>query len=128
MPPLPMSSRISSCGNFAASSATDGGVKEFCFASVTESAAAPALSRQAGQSPASAPEGRGVPHCGHLFDSAIGGSSFTVSMPTSEAKLEKCYTESLKKHSTFNIQQPTLKGCALLRSMLNVECFPKFPA
>jgi hypothetical protein len=58
------------------------------------SAAAPALSRQAGQSPASAPVGSGVPHCGHLFPSGMGAFIFTVSMPTSEAKPEVCYQKS----------------------------------
>jgi hypothetical protein len=50
------------------------------------SAAAPILSRQAGQSPASAPAGSGVPHCGHWLASGIDGFIFTVSMPASEAK------------------------------------------
>src|SRR5438067_925135 len=66
MPPLPMSSRISSCGNSGASSAMVGGLNGGCFASVTVSSAAPNFSRHAGQRPASAPVGRGVPHCGHL--------------------------------------------------------------
>src|SRR5271154_5327675 len=94
MPPLPTSSRISNCGNFAASSAMPGGTNALCFASVAVSAAAPILSRQAGQSPASAPGGSGVPHCGHLFASGIGSSIFTVSIPTSEAKPDKRYRKN----------------------------------
>src|ERR1035441_5956153 len=66
MPPLPMSSRISSCGNSGASSETDGGLNGGACPPVTVSAAAPCFRRQAGQSPASAPAGSGVPHCGHF--------------------------------------------------------------
>src|ERR1035437_723329 len=124
MPPLPMSSRISSCGNSGASSATLGGWNAGCFASVMVSSAAPILSRQAGQNPASAPVGSGVPHCGQWLASGIGGFIFTVSMPTSEAKPAECYRKNLG-----NIQQPTLNAqhsvARIWRfSMFNVECFP----
>src|ERR1039458_4929996 len=126
MPPLPMSSRISSCGNFTASSVTDGGLNADCFVSVMVSAAAPALSRQAGQSPASAPVGSGVPHCGHLFPPGIGASIFTVSMPTSEAKPAGRYGKKYEniQHSTSNIQS---NGAHRPSSWaLNVECFPTY--
>jgi hypothetical protein len=43
--------------------------------------------------------GSGVPHCGHLFPSGMGWFIFTVSMPTSEAKLEECYRKRLCSRS-----------------------------
>src|ERR1035437_7115160 len=121
MPPLPMSSRISSCGNSGASSATVGGLNGSCFASVIVSAAAPILSRQAGQSPASAPGESGVPHCGHLFSAGIGGLIFTVSMPPSEAKPAGRYRKFLG-----NIQQPTSNAQHPLErtpTSLDVRCW-----
>jgi hypothetical protein len=78
-----------------------GGVKGGCFASVTVSAATPALSKQAGQKPASTPVGNGVPHRGHLFPSGIGASISTVSTPPSEAKAGKRYRK-FHDRSRFN--------------------------
>src|ERR1035437_360781 len=125
MPPLPMSSRISSCGNNGASSATVGGLNGGCFASVIVSAAAPILSRQAGQRPASAPGESGVPHCGHLLASGIGGLIFTVSMPPSEAKPAGRYR---KFWETSNAQHPLERTPTSLDVRcwaLVVGCFPR---
>src|ERR1035437_5181064 len=125
MPPLPMSSRISSCGNSGASSATLGGLNADCFASVTVTAAAPILTRQAGQSPASAPGESGVPHCGHLLASGIGGLIFTVSMPPSEAKPAGRYR---KFWETSNDQHPLERTPTSLDVRcwaLVVGCFPR---
>jgi hypothetical protein len=76
---------------------------------VAVSSAAPCFNKQAGQSPASAPAGSGVPHCGHLFPSGMGWFNFTVSIPASEAKPEGCYriiqpgTPNIE-HRTSNIE------------------------
>src|SRR5205809_7508579 len=67
MPPLPTNSRISRCGNSRATSSTLGGWNAAASGGTAVSAVAPCLSRQAGQSPSSAPVGSDAPHCGHFF-------------------------------------------------------------
>src|SRR5271163_1276090 len=67
MPPLPRNARISSCGNNRATSSTPGGWNGAVPGGAAVSAAAPCLNRQAGQSPASTPDGSGAPHCGQFF-------------------------------------------------------------
>src|SRR6266478_5947515 len=67
MPPLPMNARSSSCGNMRAISSRLGGWNGAVSGWEEVSAAAPCLSRHAGQSPPSAPVGNVAPHCGHLF-------------------------------------------------------------
>src|ERR1700743_326407 len=78
MPPLPMSSRISSCGNLAASSAILGGFEGDAFGSVTVSNVAPIFKRQTGHNPAKASLESGVPHCGQfevmIFVGGTGGA------------------------------------------------------
>ena len=59
-----MSSRISKCGNAAASSSREGGIAfDVCPASVGIDTSA---SRHFGQSPAAASLNKSVPHCGHV--------------------------------------------------------------
>src|SRR4029077_11249564 len=66
MPPLPIWSRISSCGKNRASSAMVGGTNGGC-AGPPPSVAMPRCRKQDGQRPSGASGGKATPHCGQLF-------------------------------------------------------------
>ena len=91
MPPLPRKPRISSCGKSRATSSTVGGTNGLASGRVAVSAAAPCWSRQAGQSPASAPAGSERAALRTFLWHGPIRSGF-IHTPSSEAKPRKCYT------------------------------------
>src|SRR2546426_232516 len=71
MPPRPINSRISSCGNVAATRSIDG-ISEVAVAGSPESVALAAPIRtHLGQRPCGAPAGIGAPHFGQCFTSTV---------------------------------------------------------
>src|SRR5581483_866604 len=102
MPPRPSNSRISSCGNFAASSSGLGGTNlgvdgpAFVWLSVGN----PAFSRHSSHRPRGAPEARGLPQLGH--ESVISSSLATHLLPEKEGKV----TDIRKHAASFNRPPP----------------------
>src|SRR5678816_3871793 len=92
-----MSSKISSCGKSGVSSVIVGGSKVRGSAPVTLSAAAPCCSRQAGQSPASAPSPSGAPHFGLRGLSDIGevSSAVFIHVPQKRNRLNVTWNPAL---------------------------------